>query len=54
MPEVVPENMGWWTIHGSTLLSALHAVHQGGHPDIVYAELYANSDICTPDAEDDD
>lgn len=45
------KSLGWWTIHGATLLSALHAVHEGGHPDLVYAELYANSEIHS--AEDD-
>lgn len=34
----------WWTIHGSTLLEALHRAHDGEDPDLVYAELYANSE----------
>lgn len=36
--------MGWWTISGSELLAALRRAHNGDDPDIVYAELYANSD----------
>jgi hypothetical protein len=36
--------LGWWTIKGEALLDALHRVAAGEHPDIVYAELYANSD----------
>ncbi len=37
-------NLGWWTISGEALLEALEAVADGGNPDIVYAELYANSE----------
>lgn len=54
MPEAVPASLGWWTIHGSTLLVALHDVAQGNDPDVVYAELYANAEIHTADTEDDD
>lgn len=34
----------WWSIHGSTLLEALYRVYDGEYPDLVYAELYANSE----------
>ena len=36
--------LGWWTIHGEALLDALHRSHDGDDPDVVYAELYANSE----------
>lgn len=38
------DHLGWWTISGDALLAALHEVHDGEDPDLVYAELYANSD----------
>ena len=37
--------LGWWCISGSEFLRALHLVADGGDPDMVYAEFYANSDI---------
>lgn len=37
------DELGWWTISGADLLAALYRVHIGEDPDIVYAELYANS-----------
>lgn len=36
--------MGWWCISGESLLEALYDAHHGDHPDVVYAELYVNSD----------
>ncbi len=36
--------LGWWTISGEALLEALKAVAEGDDPDVVYAELYANSE----------
>ena len=37
-------DLGYWCISGEALLEALHRVAEGEDPDIVYAELYANSD----------
>ena len=37
-------DLGWHVIHGETFLDALYRVHEGEDPDMVYAELYANSD----------
>lgn len=37
-------DLGWWTISGAALLDALNRVQDGDDPDVVYAELYANSD----------
>lgn len=37
-------DLGWWTISGEDLLAALREAHDGADPDVVYAELYANSD----------
>ena len=38
----------WWTIAGSALLAALRRSHEGEDPELVYAELYANSDVERP------
>lgn len=46
--EIRPEPirpLGWWTISGADLLDALRRAHHGADPDIVYAEMYANSDV---------
>lgn len=45
-------DLGWWTISGEELQAALRRAHEGEHPDLVYAELYANSDIERPAEED--
>lgn len=37
--------LGWWTISGAALMAALHRAHNGEDPDLVYAELYANSEV---------
>jgi len=44
--------LGWWTISGVALLDALKRAHDGDDPDIVYAELYANSDVENVPGED--
>lgn len=36
-------DLGWWAISGEALLAALRDAHDGGDPDIIYAELYANT-----------
>jgi hypothetical protein len=41
--QVTP--LGWWTISGEELLAALQRVAAGENPDLVYAELYANSKV---------
>jgi hypothetical protein len=40
--------LGWWTISGAQLLDALKRVASGEDPDLVYAELYANSAVESP------
>lgn len=35
---------GWWVISGESLLEALRRCAAGEEPDLVYAELYANSE----------
>ena len=40
-----PCNCGWWVIAGHYLLEALRKVAAGEDPEMVYTELYANSDI---------
>jgi hypothetical protein len=37
--------LGWWAISGQQLLDALRRAYNGEDPDLVYAELYANSEI---------
>ncbi len=46
----------WWVIHGETLLSALQACADGEDPDMVYTELYANSETeqCEDEEDGDD
>lgn len=36
--------LGWWTISGESLMEMLHRCVAGEDPDIVYAEMYANSE----------
>ena len=36
--------LGWWSISGEALLETLQRAHAGEDPDLLYAELYANSD----------
>jgi len=35
----------WWTIHGETIMEALKRAANGEDPDMIYAELYANSEL---------
>lgn len=44
MPPPPVKYDSWWTIHGQALIDALRRAHTGDDPEIVYAELYANSD----------
>lgn len=39
----------WWVIQGSDLLGALRRAAEGGDPDMLYVELYANSDASKED-----
>lgn len=36
--------LGWWAISGEVLLDGLRRCAAGEDPDLVYAEMYANSD----------
>lgn len=36
-------SLGWWAISGDALMAALRRVAAGEDPDLIYAELYANS-----------
>jgi hypothetical protein len=38
----------WWSISGDALLEVLRRAHDGEDPDLLYAELYANSEIEEP------
>lgn len=46
--EISMTNMGWWTISGEDFLAALNRAHAGEDPDIIYTELYVNSEITKP------
>lgn len=48
MADTEPRPLGWWTISGEELLAALARAHGGEDPNLVYAELYANSDVERP------
>lgn len=37
-------DLGWWTIHGSTLMDMMHRAQAGEDPDLIYAEEYANAE----------
>jgi len=37
--------LGWWAISGEVLLEALRRARAGEDPDVIYTELYANSEI---------
>lgn len=37
-------NLGWHTMSGETFLEALRRVEAGESPDMVYIEMYANSE----------
>lgn len=50
MAEV--KGLGWWSISGEELLEALRKCANGENPDIVYAEMYANSKHEYLDGED--
>lgn len=39
-----PKKLGWWSISGEAIMEMLRRCHVGEDPDLVYAELYANSD----------
>lgn len=39
--------LGWWCLSGPSLLEALRRAHGGEDPDLVFTEMYANSDIET-------
>lgn len=36
--------LGWWAISGEALIEALRRASSGEDPDLLYAELYANTD----------
>ena len=45
MPDapLTDTDLGWWTIHGADLIEGLRRCAAGEDPDLVYAEMYANS-----------
>lgn len=44
--------LGWWSMSGRAFLDALYAVRDGQDPDLVYIEMYTNSDIERPGEND--
>jgi hypothetical protein len=41
-------DMGWWSISGEVFLDCLKRAHEGEDPDMIYTELYVNSEIDKP------
>lgn len=37
-------DLGWWAIHSDTIIDGLRRAHAGEDPDLIFAELWANSD----------
>jgi hypothetical protein len=37
--------MAWWVIEDAQLQEALKRAHAGEDPEVLYVELYANSDV---------
>lgn len=37
------QSLGWHVISGEQILGMLYAVADGDHPDIVFAEMWANA-----------
>jgi hypothetical protein len=37
-------DLGWWTIHGDTLMAMMRRAHAGEDPGLIYAEEYANAE----------
>lgn len=48
------DELGWWTISGEEFLHSMHRAANGESPDLIYAELYANSEVTRPAEEDED
>jgi hypothetical protein len=44
MNDAPTSNLGWWAINGGTLMDGLRRAHSGEDPDLLFAELWANSD----------
>ncbi len=48
MNENPPPIEQWWTINGADLLAAMRRAHDGDDPNLLYLELYANSETERP------
>lgn len=47
------KGLGFWTLSGEDLLDVLTRAYHGENPNMIYAEMYANSDIeCQCDEDD--
>lgn len=47
-------DLGWWAISGRALIDALRRAHAGESPDVLYAELYANTDAEPSNSQEED
>lgn len=45
--------LGWWTLSGEDFLDALRRAASGEDPDLVYAEMYVNSEHQRPTRDSD-
>ena len=46
--------LGWWLVSGEDILTMLRRVAAGDHPDLVFAECYANAGDAASLLEDDE
>lgn len=45
-------DLGWWVIHGESLMDLLRRAHAGEDPDLLYVEEYANCEHHASDEDD--
>jgi len=46
------KDLGWWVISGEHFMDALRRAANGEDPEILYTELYANSDVEQVEGDD--
>lgn len=44
-------DLGWWTLPGEDLMEAMRRAHAGESPELIYAEMYANSRVEQPEGD---
>lgn len=46
--ELLMPKLGWWSLSGDDLMRAMERAAAGEAPDMIYAEMYANSSVEKP------